>query len=515
MERKPAGRRSVALFQIGVPVSLAAAACVLVTGGPATAVPAASAGTAGTAPFVYVADKGRNEISQFATLSSGALRPLTPENVASGPFPYLIAVTPPGNNAYALDEGSDSSPVNEISQYTINPATGKLTPKSPRTVATAAGPIAMAFTPDGQNAYVADYNGNAISQFSISPATGKLIPKSPATVAAPGGPNSIKVAPDGKDAYITNVGASTIARYRINPSTGALSSKPVQTLPTGQNAQNVALAPDGKSAYVTGTGDNMIWQYSIDPATGKLTPKSPAAVASGPAPHDLAVAPDGRSLYVINVFDDTIQQFRISPSTGALSAKPASTATTVLHPEAIAIAPDGRTVYVTSENDGVVAQFAISPATGKLTPLAPATVTTPPSGSLGLAAGPAADLGARASAPARGRRGSSLTYTIKITDAGPSAAWQAALTDHLPAGTAFRGATATSGQCSSPRSGARGATVTCRLGTLSSGGTGRIQIKVTIKASSGTIRDQAAVTSVTPDPRTGNNTAAAATKITS
>ena len=56
--------------------------------------------------------------------------------------------------------------------------------------------------------------------------------------------------------------------------------------------------------------------------------------------------------------------------------------------------------------------------------------------------------------------------------------------------------------------------MTCRLGKLKVGGTLRIQVQVTVKASSGTIRDKATGVSVTPDPRRGNNTASAATKIT-
>jgi uncharacterized repeat protein (TIGR01451 family) len=465
---------------------------------------------------VYVADKGRNEISQFggALSGSGALRPLTPPTVASGAFPTSAAVSPQGNSLYVVDVGSVSQAVNEVSQYSISPATGKLTPKSPATVQTGGGPIWIAVTPDGKSAYVADFGADAISQYSISPATGKLTPKSPATVATPGSPGAIAVAPDGKNAYEINFSKNSVSQYRISPATGALSSRPVSTVAAGRGLESVTIAPGGKSAYVTDALDDTISQYRISPATGKLTPDSPATVTAAGGPHDIAITPDGKNAYVVAVRDDTISQYAISPATGALSSKPVSTATTVLHPEVIALAPDGKNAYVTSENKGVLSQFAISPATGKIAPLSPATVTTPPSGSLGLAVTPAADLPAKASAPATARPGSALTYTIKIHNAGPSQAWQAALTDDLPAGTAFRSATAATGHCSRPRAGTRGATVTCHLGTLQAGATWRIQIKVTIKASNGTIRDTATVTSVTPDPRPGSNTVTAPTKIT-
>jgi hypothetical protein len=74
---------------------------------------APEAGPPAGAPFVYVTGKGgTNEISQFATLGSGALRPLTPRNVASG----------------------------EV--------TGKITPLSPATVtAPAHGSLGVAVTP--------------------------------------------------------------------------------------------------------------------------------------------------------------------------------------------------------------------------------------------------------------------------------------------------------------------------------------------------------------------------------
>jgi 6-phosphogluconolactonase len=533
MNGKSAGRRAAA--RIRWAAALAMTGWVLAVGCWAAAAPAAAAPTAEptasgpatsgptvAAPFVYVANKGRNDVSQFggALSGSGALRPLTPKVVASGPFPSATAVSPQGNSVYVVDTGPVSAPVAEVSQYSINPATGKLTPKSPATVAAGSGPSAMAVAPDGKNAYVAAEPANSstgtISQYRISSATGKLTPLSPATVATPGSPDSgsIKVAPDGKNLYVANTKTDKVAQYRISPASGGLSSKPVSIVTTGSGPESVTIAPDGKSAYVTEPMAGLIAQYRISPATGRLTPDSPATVATGPGPHDLAVSPDSKNAYLLTVVSNTVSQYAINPATGALSSKPVSTAATVLHPEAIVIAPDGKNAYVTSENTDTLSQFAISPATGKITSLSPATVTTATSGSIGLAVTPAADLTAKVSAPATARHGSALTYTIKIRNAGPSQAWQARVTDHLPAGTAFRTATTASGHCSRPAGGTRGATVTCHLGALKAGATWRIRIKISVKAGTGTIRDQASITSVTPDPRRGNNTATASTRIT-
>ena len=393
-------------WRIGRSAVLAVMACGLAAGCTAAGAPAPAASRAG-APFVYVTGKGgTNEVSQFASLGSGVLRPVTPPSVASGEFPYDIAVSPWGTSAYAVDDLSPTA--GAVSQYALNPSTGRLTPKSPRMVATAGVPSGLiAISPDGKNAYVP--SGQAISQYRISPATGKLTPMPPRKVVGAGFPIGIKVAPDGRYLYFVSFiqcevqkgstgskcttsakarKASTVSVFGISPATGALSARPVQTIRTGLGPQMISIAPDGTSAYVAATGANTIWQYSINPATGKLTPKSPAMVAGGGAPHDLAVAPDGKNLYVVNSSGATIAQYAISPATGALSARPVSSARTVPVPEAIALSPNGKNAYVTSEGAGALSQFAISPVTGKITPLSPATVTAPSHGSLGVAVTP-------------------------------------------------------------------------------------------------------------------------------
>ena len=118
---------------------------------------------------MYVTGKGgTNEISQFASLGSGALRPLTPGNVASGEFPYDVAVSPQGTSAYAVDNLSPTA--GAVSQYTLNPATGKLTPKSPSTVATAGVPSGIiAISPNGKNAYVPPVRRSPSSASARSP----------------------------------------------------------------------------------------------------------------------------------------------------------------------------------------------------------------------------------------------------------------------------------------------------------------------------------------------------------
>jgi 6-phosphogluconolactonase len=386
-------RRSPVMRLVVVPLMLCLIGCGAVTRASAAA-----------APFVYVADTKFNEISQFSASPGdlGALTPLTPSTVPSGPFPYTIAVDPQGTSAYATSSAS------EVSQYTINPITGKLTPKSPATVAAGSGTAAIAFTPNGTSAYFV--GGAYVFQYTVNAITGDLTPKTPATVATPPNSEPIAVSPNGKYAYVANCGGcgyalrkprsqpatstagpnagsakpSFLSEYRINPTTGALSSKPIATVATGNGANWVAIAPNGRSAYVA-TSTKGVWQYTINPTTGKPSAKKPET--TGGTEHNIVIGPSGKNAYVIGATSSRVSQYRINPRTGTLSSKPVSTAGTVLHPEAIAIAPNGESAYVTSENDGKVAQYTINPTTGTITPMSPATVLTA-SGSLGLAVTP-------------------------------------------------------------------------------------------------------------------------------
>ena len=163
---------------------------------------------------------------------------MTPAIVAAGGGPFGVAVSPDGKSAYVtnLDDGT-------VSQYTIDPATGALSPMTPATVGAGSGPFAVAVSPDGISAYVADETGNTVSQYTIDPATGALSPMTPATVPAGGGPSGIAVSPDGKSAYVTNQLGNTVSQYAIDSATGALSPMTPATVAAGSRPIPIAVTP--------------------------------------------------------------------------------------------------------------------------------------------------------------------------------------------------------------------------------------------------------------------------------
>jgi uncharacterized repeat protein (TIGR01451 family) len=131
-----------------------------------------------------------------------------------------------------------------------------------------------------------------------------------------------------------------------------------------------------------------------------------------------------------------------------------------------------------------------------------------------------ADLAVVKSGPATVNAGSNLTYTVTLTNSGPSAAANVSLTDAVPANTTFVSETQTAGptfSCTAPAMGATG-TITCTAATFAVGATATFQIVVQASpavANGTTIGNTANVTSTTPDPSMGNNSSTANTATTS
>ncbi len=196
-----------------------------------------------TGKSAYVANYKEETVSQYdINPTTGALSPKAPATVAAGSGSAGVAVTPDGKSAYVKNAGT-------VSQYDIDPITGALSPKTPASVAsgTASGtgdttPIVV--SPDGRSAYVTNESGvePSVLQYDIDPGTGRLSPKTPASVATSTQPSNIALTPDGKSAYVTLTFGEEILQYDIDPLTGALSPKTPAAV-AGTHPIGIAVGP--------------------------------------------------------------------------------------------------------------------------------------------------------------------------------------------------------------------------------------------------------------------------------
>jgi DNA-binding beta-propeller fold protein YncE len=331
-------------------------------------------------PFVYVANRGSANVSQYAIGAGGGLSPLSPASVPAGSGAFAVAVSPDGRSAYVVG-------ANAIFQYDIGPSSGGLSPKTPPALVTATGPHEIAVSPNGKSAYVTSaFEG--ILQYDIGP-DGALTPKTPPSVPSHFA-FGIAVTPDGKSVYVTNQG-NTVAQYSVG-ARGALSPKTPATVAAGDEPVAIAVSPDGKSAYVLDGGHFVLGpvnltagvsQFDIDPRTGALSPKTPASISRGSVPTDITVTPDGRNAYTVDLRANSVAQYGIDPLTGRLSPldPPAVSVPftpfgeSETDPFAIAVSPDGQSAYVTDQFFDEVVQFDIG-AGGALSRKTPFTVPT-------------------------------------------------------------------------------------------------------------------------------------------
>jgi uncharacterized repeat protein (TIGR01451 family) len=112
--------------------------------------------------------------------------------------------------------------------------------------------------------------------------------------------------------------------------------------------------------------------------------------------------------------------------------------------------------------------------------------------------------------------GTSLTYTITVTNAGPSAATTVALSDTLPTGTTFVSLTAPGGwTCSTPAAGGTGA-INCSIASLSvTSAVFTLVVDVDPALATGTVlSNTSTVSTATTDPNGANNSDTEATTVT-
>ena len=106
--------------------------------------------------------------------------------------------------------------------------------------------------------------------------------------------------------------------------------------------------------------------------------------------------------------------------------------------------------------------------------------------------------------------GGSFTYTLTVTNDGPSTANGVVVTDVLPAGVSFDTGSASQGTVTESSG-----TVTANVGTLASGASATITLNVDVDNSArGTLTNAVSVTSTETDTNSANNSDTEPTTIT-
>ena len=151
--------------------------------------------------------------------------------------------------------------------------------------------LAPAYAVAQSYAYVADSGDNTVSGYSVNAATGALTPVPGSPFAAGLSPYSVTVDPTGKFVYVANYFDGTVSAYTINATTGALTSVPGSPFAAEFGTTSVTVDPMDKFVYVANNPDNTVSAFTINATSGALTPVPGSPFAGGSGPFSVAITP--------------------------------------------------------------------------------------------------------------------------------------------------------------------------------------------------------------------------------
>lgn len=251
------------------------------------------------------------------------------------------------------------------------------------TVSLSGVPVAVALTPDGQFAYVADVTNGRVRVVRLSDNT----LETSITLGAGTDPSDVAVSADGTRLFVAqntnNLATAGIAvintsnnslintqRNLLTPTALAVSSGQVYIAQGDSNnvasipenisnfdgsqlsnfsvtdAQDLAITPDGSSIYISITNSNQVKKYRRSDAAFIST------ISVGNAPKDLVITPDGSKVYVANKNSNTVSVIRTNDDTVI------STVSVGRDPRGMSVSPDGSEIYVPNALDGTVSVIA-------------------------------------------------------------------------------------------------------------------------------------------------------------
>lgn len=261
-------------------------------------------------PFISVDRSGRylfgasfsgDLVSVSRISADGKVQAPAIQVVASGRNTHSIKVDRTNRFAYVPNLGTD-----QVLQWKFDDRTGTLTYNTPGLVQmrSGIGPRHFEVAPDNRFVFVLNELIATVSSFSLNPATGLLTPvsESSALPAAsglrPGVPRAalggisgsfpaampppaprdlsqdiwaadIHLTPNGRFLYVTERTGSTISTFMVDTGTGRLTF--VSNQPTEKQPRGFAIDERGKFLVVAGEKAETVSVYSIDPQNGSLT----------------------------------------------------------------------------------------------------------------------------------------------------------------------------------------------------------------------------------------------------
>jgi 6-phosphogluconolactonase len=202
------------------------------------------------------------------------------------------------------------------------------------------GPHAHSIVPDPANrfAFACDLGIDKVMIYAFDPAKGTLVRHGSAALPPGSGPRHLAFSPDGNFAYVISEMLSTLTVCRYDSAGGTLEAiQTISTLPpdakTANTAAEVHVHPSGKFVYASNRGDDSLAAFRAAP-DGKLSLVG-TTPCGGKTPRFFTLDSTGGWLLCANQNSSTITVFKIDQETGL--PKPIGTPVKVPNPTCIVL----------------------------------------------------------------------------------------------------------------------------------------------------------------------------------
>jgi YVTN family beta-propeller protein/YD repeat-containing protein len=305
----------------------------------------AAAPTTQTRFFAYVANTGSGTVSVVDTITDSVVTVIT-----VGTDPEAIAVAPDNSAVFVANYGSNSISVMDPADIltSTNPVVDTIT------LASGTEPNALAISPSGTALLVTEYGVGQVQVIDTNPADSSYLQvvtgSSPIDLNGSGQsasekPMAIAFTPSGQYAYVTDNGASEITVLVQSSATGGYGYI-TQQAPSGLGAPSgIAISQNGTTAYVSDDTNSKLWAMAIVQSgtyAGQLESGTQPSESVGTSPSTVVLSPRGTSAYVTNSGSNSVSVVPLSPL-GAATTNTAASA------YGAAMAPDGSLYLVAKD----------------------------------------------------------------------------------------------------------------------------------------------------------------------
>ncbi len=216
--------------------------------------------------YLYTVNDDDTLLAYAIDRDSGIPRSIQRAPVRTGRGPQSVTLDPAARYAFVVNTGDDSVDVFRYLDSRMPLLIDSRKYGSP--FATGKHPTALAVTPDGRYAFVANAGDDDISAYGIHHQTGALsaLPGSP--FATGHQPVGLVVHPSGRWLLVASSGEPEIRLHAIETELGALGAGRKFALPAP--AKTLRLDVEGKSLWVLSQDGRRLWHYAFDSAKGQL-----------------------------------------------------------------------------------------------------------------------------------------------------------------------------------------------------------------------------------------------------